>query len=255
MNVRYVSEQEVHTGTLILVNPYFPYVEERESLSLLPLCAEYPGVLLERRTGRSLSRLIDELGGWSLITPVSGWRSLEEQQAIYAQSLRDSGPTFTQQFVALPGHSEHQTGLAIDLGQAGLELDLIRPAFPDTGVCQVFRTRAAAYGFVERYPSGKEAVTGIAHEPWHFRYVGCPHAEIMESRGFTLEEYHNFLKQFPLGGSPLSWRTESVEYAISYVAVPKGEDIRLEWQTGKGCDLSGDNEAGLIMTIWRAAGS
>lgn len=64
-----------------------------------------------------------------------------------------------------------------------------RPAFPYEGVCQMFRERAAEFGFVERYPAGKEPITGIAHEPWHFRYVSPPHARAMVRRGLVLEEY------------------------------------------------------------------
>ena len=83
--------------------------------------------------------------------------------------------------MALPGCSEHQTGLAIDLGKAAGYIDFIRPAFPYDGVCGRFRRLAARYGFIERYQRGKEEVTGISAEPWHFRYVGAPHAQLMES--------------------------------------------------------------------------
>ena len=91
--------------------------------------------------------------------------------------------------MALPGCSEHQTGLAIDLGLRGPEVDFLCPDFPYTGPCGDFRRLAADYGFVERYPAGKEPITGIAHEPWHFRYVGVPHAERMAAMGLVLEEY------------------------------------------------------------------
>ena len=121
--------------------------------------------------------------------PVSGWRSFEEQTDIYQNSLVKNGRSFTRKYVALPGHSEHQTGLAIDLGLRGPELDFIRPDFPYTGICQRFRERAVDFGFVERYPAGKEAVTGITHEPWHFRYVGPAHAREIVRRGLALEEY------------------------------------------------------------------
>ena len=105
------------------------------------------------------------------------------------QSLAENGREFTEQYVARPGCSEHQTGLAIDLGLRLPEIDFIRPYFPYDGLAGRFRQLAAEYGFVERYPQGKEAVCGIAHEPWHFRYVGRPHALIMQKRGLTLEEY------------------------------------------------------------------
>ena len=74
-----------------------------------------------------------------------------EQERIYRESLRDNGPAFTRRFVALPGCSEHETGLAIDLGERRASIDFIRPAFPDTGLCSAFRRRAARYGFILRY--------------------------------------------------------------------------------------------------------
>ena len=137
-------------------------------------------VLLDWQAAQALEALMEEL---------DGWRSFEEQTGIYQSSLAENGPAFTRKYVALPGHSEHQTGLAIDLGLRGPEIDFIRPDFPYEGVCQRFRERAADFGFVERYPAGKEAVTGIAHEPWHFRYVGPSHAREMVHRGLVLEEY------------------------------------------------------------------
>ena len=109
--------------------------------------------------------------------------------------MAEHGETFTRQYVALPGCSEHQTGLAIDLGKAAGYIDFIRPAFPYDGVCGRFRRLAARYGFIERYQRGKEEVTGISAEPWHFRYVGAPHAQLMETNGLCLEEYRDFLRQ------------------------------------------------------------
>ena len=175
-------------NSLILVNLQNAYPAGTEQ-DLVPVQAEYPDILMEREAAQALSRLMAQIDGWKFIVPVSGWRSQEEQQTIWDESLRDSGLEFTRQFVALPGHSEHQTGLAIDLGLRSEKIDFIRPDFPYDGICGTFRELAPSYGFIERYPKGKEAVTGIAHEPWHFRYVGTPHAGEMTRRGLTLEEY------------------------------------------------------------------
>ncbi len=175
-------------NNLILVNGCHPYLPSAE-LNLIPVHKNYPNVLLEREASLALTRLMDQLDGWRFIVPVSGWRSQEEQQRIWDESIRDNGQKFTQQFVALPGHSEHQTGLAIDLGLLQAKIDFICPAFPHEGICQKFRELAPAYGFIERYPKDKEKITGIAYEPWHFRYVGVPHAEIIAKSGLTLEEY------------------------------------------------------------------
>lgn len=136
-----------------------------------------------------LERLMEQIDGWSHIVPVSGWRSLEEQQKIWDDAVRENGLEFARRFVAAPGHSEHHTGLAIDLGKKQEEIDFLCPEFPYSGICQAFRTLAPYYGFIQRYPAGKEHVTGIGHEPWHFRYVGAPHAKIIAERNLTLEEY------------------------------------------------------------------
>lgn len=173
---------------LILVNKQHAYLPDMEQ-DLVPVHKDYPDILLEREAACALSRIMEQLGGWELIVPVSGWRSEEEQLEIYEASLRENGTEFTAKFVAMPGHSEHQTGLAIDLGLRQLEIDFLCPEFPYEGICQKFREMAPAYGFIERYPADKESITGIAHEPWHFRYVGTPHSEFMAVNGLTLEEY------------------------------------------------------------------
>ena len=173
---------------LILVNGQHAYPADTAQ-DLIPVHENYPNILLEREAAQALTRLMDQLGGWQFIIAVSGWRSLEEQRTISEDSLRDNGPTFTEQFVARPGHSKHQTGLAIDLGLRQQSIDFIRPEFPYEGICQQFRQQAPSFGFIERYPKGKERITGIAHEPWHFRYVGTPHSERMADLGLTLEEY------------------------------------------------------------------
>ena len=174
---------------LILVNRQYAYPPEGGVPDLVPVPEGNSPVFLEREAAGALSRLMAALNGWQWIAPVSGWRSQAEQERIYQTSLSENGPAFTAQFVALPGHSEHQTGLAIDLGFRRPDIDFLCPDFPYAGICQTFRLRAPQYGFIERYPAGKEAITGIAHEPWHFRYVGVAHATAMARLGLTLEEY------------------------------------------------------------------
>lgn len=175
-------------NTLILVNGQHAYPADTAQ-DLIPVHEDYPNILLEHEAAQALAHFMKQLDGWRFIVPVSGWRSIEEQRMIYEESLRDNGPVFTEQFVARPGHSEHQTGLAIDLGLRQPSIDFIRPEFPYKGICQQFRELAPFHGFVERYPAGKEIITGVAHEPWHFRYVGMPHSERMARMGLTLEEY------------------------------------------------------------------
>ena len=174
--------------SLILVNGQRAYSLDAEQ-DLIPVHENYPNILLEREATQALARIMEQIDGWRFIAPVSGWRSREEQLTIYTDSLRENGPEFTSKFVAMSGHSEHLTGLAIDLGLRQPEIDFIRPAFPYEGICQKFRELAPAYGFIERYPKGKEYITGIAHEPWHFRYVGILHSKAIANMGLTLAEY------------------------------------------------------------------
>ncbi|MFR8317288.1 MAG: M15 family metallopeptidase [Catenibacillus sp.] len=153
-------------------------------------------VLLEQTAAHALQKLLAavyeadrECGDGQTIAAVSGWRSQREQIEIYEDSLKENGEAFTRKYVAWPGCSEHQTGLAIDVGLKAEHMDFIRPEFPWEGIGRIFRRLAPKYGFVQRYTKEKEVLTGIAEEPWHFRYVGCPHAQIMTERGLCLEEY------------------------------------------------------------------
>lgn len=151
-------------------------------------------VLLEREAAGKLDELMRRIDGWEYIVPVSGYRSFAEQQRIWDDTIVESGLEYTRKYVAVPGHSEHQTGLAIDLGIKKDDIDFICPDFPYSGICQTFRELAAEYGFIERYPKGKENITHIGHEPWHFRYVGVEHAKAIAEKNVTLEEYVEWLR-------------------------------------------------------------
>ena len=85
--------------------------------------------------------------------------------------------------VAVPGTSEHQTGLAVDIASEDASAQV-----PDV-VWRWLEKSAHRYGFIRRYPEGKSAITGISNEPWHFRYVGREAAEEIYRRGICLEEY------------------------------------------------------------------
>lgn len=185
------SRQDLR-GYLILVNASHPLLVPAEGL--VPVDRRRPDILLQWEAAKALGEALAYIGAGDGIIPVSGYRSRAEQAAIYESSLRENGPAFTKKYVALPGCSEHETGLAIDLGLNRGEIDFLRPDFPYKGICQRFREAAPRFGFIQRYAADKEAVTGIAHEPWHFRYVGRPHAMVMAEKGLALEEY---LEMYP----------------------------------------------------------
>lgn len=244
-----LEREQVYAGSLILVNEEFS-LRRGEEETLTPAVIEYPGILMRREAAKRLRETFEKAGCAGEIVPVSGYRSAAEQAKIYEDSLRDNGAEFTRKYVALPYHSEHQTGLAIDLGLKKDVIDFIRPDFPYDGVCGAFRKAAPGCGFVERYPKGKEHITGIAHEPWHFRYVGRPHAGIMAAEGLTLEEYTEFVKRYS-AKAPLRWESGRERAEIFYVTA--GEDGRTEVVLPEGVtyQVSGNNVDGFIVTCWR----
>ena len=176
--------------------------------------------------------------------PVSGWRSQAEQQAIWEDTLQSRGEAFTRQYVAVPGCSEHQTGLAIDLGRAAPEIDFIRPDFPEEGACGRFRHLAPRYGFIQRYRREKESLTGIACEPWHYRYVGTPHALLMEREDLCLEEYLDWVRT-----APRTCRLEHGRSARVFYVPCAGDETELRLPEGC-CQVSGDNRGGFVVTVW-----
>ncbi len=187
----------------VLVNRFHPSAESAADTEsrLAPvnsrpgIQALDPGIRLDRICLEQLDALLEAVSGKDGIVVVSGYRDLAEQTEIYADSLQENGPEYTAKFVALPGCSEHHTGLAVDVGSAAGGLDFIAPEFPDDGVCGAFKSKAAKFGFVQRYKAHKEHLTGISCEPWHFRYVGAAHAEKMEELDLCLEEYVEWLRQ------------------------------------------------------------
>ncbi len=112
----------------------------------------------------------------------SGFRSYDYQSRIYNNYVNLYGQEKADTFSARPGHSEHQTGLAIDV-------NTITDSFADTPEAAWLAAHAHEYGFIIRYPKGKEQITGYKYEPWHIRYLGVETATAVYESGLTLEEY------------------------------------------------------------------
>ena len=119
--------------------------------------------------------------GYSLPV-VSGYRSYYLQKTIYNNYVKSDGQSLADTYSARPGHSEHQTGLAFDVGAIDYNLG-------NTPRGIWLKEHAHEYGFIIRYLKGKEHITGYKYEPWHIRYVGLEHASKIYERGITLEEY------------------------------------------------------------------
>jgi zinc D-Ala-D-Ala carboxypeptidase len=125
---------------------------------------------------------------------VSGYRSYNKQQAIYNLEIQKWGEEKAVQAVALPGHSEHQTGLAMDITSRSVQFKLTEE-FGQTLEGKWVAENAHKFGFIIRYPKGKEHITGYQYEPWHIRYVGKKAAKVIFEKGLTLEEYFELVKK------------------------------------------------------------
>ena len=119
----------------------------------------------------------------------SGYRSYSLQTNLYNSYVLKDGKAKADTYSARPGHSEHQTGLAMDL-------NIIDSSFEGTPEAIWIEKNCYKYGFIIRYPKGKEEITGYKYEPWHVRYLGKELAEKVYNTGKTLEEYLNITSKY-----------------------------------------------------------
>ena len=227
LELRKVDVENVKVGTaMMLINKDHPLGEYFE-----PSICEYKdsGVMMSTDSVDSyaaLSKAVMDNCGEPLYV-MSSYRTPEEQQELY----EDQGSS-----EAMPPHcSEHETGLAQDLYFSGFAGKNII----DCPAGKYLTEHAPEYGFIVRYPSFGRMVTGINYEPWHFRYVGQPHAEIITANGLTFEEYIDGLEY----GSFYAYE----DYIISR---QKGDSLLLPENCT--CDISTDNCGGYITTAKRS---
>jgi D-alanyl-D-alanine carboxypeptidase len=122
---------------------------------------------------------------------VSGYRSYDRQFQIFTTNIATKGKEYTLKYSAVPGTSEHQTGLTMDVSCKSIKYNL-SSALADIPEGIWLGENAHRFGFIIRYPKGKEDITGYAYEPWHLRYVGRGLATYLYENELTLEEYYNY---------------------------------------------------------------
>lgn len=124
-----------------------------------------------------------------ILYAVSGYRSYERQKQIYDRNVATRGKTATDKVSAMPGSSEHQTGLTMDISARSVGCQLSQ-YFGSTKEGKWVAKNSHKYGFIIRYPEGKSKITGYHYEPWHIRYVGKALAAYLYKHELTLEEFY-----------------------------------------------------------------
>ena len=200
---------------LILIDPKVVELTEYNGAEMHPLMVE-PYIALR-------DTVLAETG--VRIYVADDYRTAEEQMEILESSEEGTA--------AAPGCSEHEAGLSLDVYApycAGKE-------FLKSAAGRMVNRVCGEYGFVIRYPLGKEEITGISYEPWHLRYVGEPHAEIMMNSGLTLEEYIQAL-------TPEVWFAHG-----NYLILRTAADACRLPQGWERCEISEDNAGYRIVTL------
>ena len=177
------KEANLQDGNLILVNKYhFLKSDYVPDLVLMDVRYSYEQKYAQREAYEHFISMAEaaRLDG-ILIYNVSSYRSYDLQDKLYKEYSKKDLNVDT--YSAKPGYSEHQTGLAFDINS-------IRDSFADTKEGLWLAKNAHIYGFILRYPKGKEAITGYKYEPWHYRYVGVSVAQYIFENQITFEEYH-----------------------------------------------------------------
>lgn len=269
-----VQNSTMNEGALVLVN--FNYAYDRiDDVELKNAYNERTGKIkvssttlgMEPEAFAALEELVSGLvadTGCDDLLLYSGHRTLADQQRIWDSNLASYGEDYTKTYVAVPGHSEHHTGYACDLGfytDDGLSIPLV-----DHEYGPWVWAHCTEYGYILRYPAEKADITGIGHEQWHFRYVGLPHAYASDVTGLCLEEYLDHLKGYTadtkmlhisadrrltdmnpaeiadLSGGWLTYYVPAAEGDTTEIKIPGGDKFA-------DYEISGNNVDGFIVTI------
>lgn len=251
-----VENTQVHAGDLILVNGENAYVENNatEIVSIYEHKTDNYHVSgtetsLREPAIEALNQMLDDFfvaTGHDDIIIISGYRTNAQQQELYDADLEATGAE-TSSRVAKPGYSEHETGYSLDVSlyQDGVQYD-----YDGTGEYEWIDQNCGHYGYILRYAEDKTEITGYQTEPWHYRYVGQPHATYMAENNLCLEEYLTLLKNYNADNhlSITNWDGEIYEvYYVpadaaadsTYILVPPDQEYT----------ISGNNSDGFIVTI------
>lgn len=188
-------KEEKKMDYLILVNKQNKLPDYWEDVVNLETTKDIWGddVQVEKEALFQFFKLKQELASEEIFIELdSAYRSVARQEELWKEFEKEYGLEYTKKTVAVPGTSEHHTGLAIDVCIRKNNKLIYENAdmLKETKIFAKVHKKLAKYGFILRFPEGKDEITGYAYEPWHFRYVGSPKiAEEITEKGITFEEY------------------------------------------------------------------
>lgn len=237
---RMVIESINDTGYLALINRDHAVLSETGAELLVPAWPTVPvsfvgGMYLHPTALQAVADMINtarsvDVGPFFVS---SGFRCPDIQAVLYGNGLNST-------FALPPGHSEHHTGLAIDILAVGISQEQMGSSREGRWLAD----NGYRYGLILRYPQGATSITGIEFEPWHFRYVGRPHAYYMKHNGLVLEEYIALIQS--TGG--FSFEMSGITY---YVLHQTPRDGMIYLPTYLEFTVSNDNMGGFIVTALR----
>jgi len=176
------------------------------------------------------------------------YRTTDFQRQLYEADLAATGNEESTR-VAKPGFSEHESGYAFDFSTVP-DYD-----YDGTGDYAWFTENSYKYGFILRYPESKESITKIQYEPWHFRYVGYPHAYYMTKNSLCMEEYMKLIEEHPYSGEHLEFTADDGQtYEVYFVASDdSAENTDVPVPSGLEYTVSGNNYSGFVVTAKKNA--
>ncbi|HOO68036.1 MAG TPA: M15 family metallopeptidase [Bacilli bacterium] len=187
-----IKKTDTSKDNLILVNKYYQLEEDFTPNNLVDMSSQY--AYANNKIDAEVYEWYVEMCnaakneyGYTLIT-TSSYRTYETQEALYSKYKSRNGTEWADSYSARAGHSEHQTGLALDIVSYTNSME----DFELTDEYLWLKDNCYKYGFILRYPEGKENITGYEFEPWHYRYVGIDVATYIYENNITFDEYYAY---------------------------------------------------------------
>ena len=255
-----VDTKDKFYGSLILVNNQHQYFStgEEDLVSILEMndetgrdfftAVDYSYTIM-RPAYEPLAKMVEDFYNLyfnDTLIIYGSFRSNEFQQQLYDADLAETGSD-TSTRVAKPGFSEHETGYAFDFSET------VDNDYQGTGDFAWINENCYKYGFIVRYTEEKEDITEIRNEPWHFRYVGIPHAYYMTKNNLCLEEYTDLVRQHPYDGEHLEFTDDTgAAYEVYFYASDDGSDTTLlPVPSDYKYEVSGNNVDGFVVTVYK----